>query len=192
MTIEANVGVVDATFEVGIVLAFNIGPTDFSHSNDARECHIFALSICIEIFAPAVALHTKHILLLAHHSESVRHWVVTISFLQSCVATDSHRFHLRATLIVVEIHTIAARSHNHAVIHQCSSNTALFATPAHHSGRWSQTTFEDFVPTDDFLTLSGKIFLHTLNHIALQFFFSSVLFVGLQAKFLDALLALRA
>ena len=192
MTVEAHVCVVDATFEVGVILAVEVSPTDFSHSQDARENHIVSLGLTIHIFRPRVALHAKHIFLLTHSHKSVGHWVVAIGFLERSAAADGNGLNLRVALISIEVHTVAGRSHNHAVVHQGSSNATIFATPAHHGCRRSQTALENFVPTDDFFALSGKIFFHALHNVALKFFFGRVFLVGSQTEFLDAFLAFRA
>ena len=85
VSIEANVSVVQAAFEVGVVLLVQFGPADFSHSEDAREDTVVAHFFGVHIFRPSVALNAKDILLFVHCHKGVRHWVVAVGLFQEGV-----------------------------------------------------------------------------------------------------------
>ena len=94
VSIEANVCVVQAAFEVGVVLLVHVGPTDFCHCQDAWEYAVVAHFFGVHIFRPGVALNAENILLLVHCHEGVGHWVVAVGLFQEGVSAYCHRFYL--------------------------------------------------------------------------------------------------
>jgi len=66
------------------------------------------------------------------------------------------------------------------------ARSKLFPTsPPHHSSRFGQATFDDFVPTNHLLALRIEEMFHLVDEPSLQFFF------GLQPVLLHACLAIR-
>ena len=190
-TIQTNVCIVHTTFEVLVVFLVECCPCNFSQCNGTRICAIFANVVSIHIFWPCIGLYTKNMMCLAHSNQCVRHRIVTINFFQSRVSTDSYRLNLRITLKCVNIHTIASRSHNYIVRLECWSDTTLFTTPWHHCSVRTQTTFKNFIPTDNLLTILGQHFFHATDDIALEAFFRSMSVLCLQTELLDECLTIR-
>ena len=127
--IQTDVGIVDAAFEVLVVLAVVIAPTDFGDGDDARERTVVADGFGVHIFGPAVALYAQHVRGLAHRGQCVGQRVVAIRLFEGGVTADGDRLNLRVALIMVEVHTVSARCHDDTVVHERGSDTALFATP---------------------------------------------------------------
>ena len=63
------------------------------------------------------------------------------------------------------------RSHNHMMAGFSRFDTAFHTTPTHYVRIGSQTTFQDFIPADQFLSFRLQQIAHPVDEITLQLFF---------------------
>ena len=70
-------------------------------------------------------------------------------------------------------------------------DAAFLAAPRHHRGTRRESTFENFVPTDDATSFLRKVFARVTDYIALQTLFGGVSTFGLQVFLADKGLTLR-
>ena len=71
-------------------------------------------------------------------------------------------------------------------------DAAFDASPTHDDGRFGNVAFQNLVPADDATATRLHHLRHAVHHIALQVIFGRILFVFLDAQFLDFGLALGA
>ena len=119
-----------------------------------------------------------------------RNRLITIHFLQIQEAAYRYRKVFSITLVFIQIHP-CPRSHYYIMPHVCRSNTAFFSSPTHYSSCWSKSTFKYLVPTDHLLIVFQQELFDALYKVALQFLFSRVSLIRLQAKFFYTSLTLR-
>ena len=154
--------------EIRKVLTTQWRPGNLRECQGTRIHHILHLGIGIHIFRPVVALHTQNMLIKSSLADYIRNRVETIGFGQiDRTAWNRDRFYLTVALIMVKVKTTRTRSHDNIMPLLSRFDTSINTSPRHDGSILTQSTFQNFIPSDDFLTILLQHLFYTFDHIAL-------------------------
>ena len=126
-------------------------------------------------------------------ADYIRNRVETIGFGQiDRTAWNRDWFYLTVALIMVKVKTTRTRSHDNIMPLLSSFDTTINTSPRHDGSILTQSTFQNFIPSDDFLTILLQHLFYTLDDIALQSFLCRVLAIALKMLVNNTLLTSRA
>ena len=137
-------------------------------------------------------MRAEHVFGVALLFNLLGHRVVAVHFLKRNVSSYAERRGFGTILEVIEV-CVVVGNHNDVVSGICSGYSALFSAPRHHNGRLVEvSSFENFIPADDCLSMLVEELFGTLNNVALKLRLNAASLFLLKSEFLGAALAQRA
>ncbi len=159
----------EADEEIVIVSEGLRSPTDFGDGKGTGEGHVFAVSECLHVFRPNIALDTEDsgvIFRLDFGNDGIE----AVDLLEGEIASDGKGFFRGSRLVVVKIH-MACRGHDDVLSKVGGSNSTTRSAPTHDSGSFGESTFEDFIPANKTTTVLVEMVFHLLDEPRLKFVF---------------------
>lgn len=121
------------------------------------------------VLGPDIALNTKDARVI-FRLDFGNDGVEAIDLLEGEIAADGQGFFGRSRLVVVKIH-MACGGHDDVLSEVGGGNATTRSAPTHDCGSFGESSFENFIPTDEATTVLVEVVFHLLDKPRLKFVF---------------------